>query len=531
MTTSRAIKWMRIAACFLGVLALGIASFYLIENHRGKAAWADTHAWLESKGESLDPSTYSPAPVPDDQNFWGTPTLLDLVPKDETARNDPARAAKAKRLKEIDIVNVDEESKNNPMEIPTWANMSRNKRYNLAVWAAYYAASKNYASILRGNSDAEKILSAFQPYDRELKELALASDRPFSQIPRKHDPAKILVEPLEYLSPTLMLSKALGLRIYAAAVARDDQTFRDSIRIINRLAEGLYRDPLVISQLVAVTCQDFLVQSVWQCLEERLLSAQELAWLEAELSTINVLPPARNAIAFETLLVSPASYDVFASSNPDRLRAFRNITGVEETFSFSNLGTTLRQTAFILAPSGWFEQQKKNTVLPFYTGVLVPFRTETIGPQIPILDKADTLPQKEARKGSWFDPLPDFQSSLGTVSWIIKLFQAENTLRQARIACALERYYLDHHSYPSDLQPLVPAYLKEIPKDLIDGAPMRYRTTPQGRYLIYSIGWNQVDDGGLVPDLHELQSRSDRAAEGDWVWSYPPPAVRAAAKD
>lgn len=531
MTTSRVIKWMRIVACFLGVLALGIAAFYLIENHRGKAAWADAQAWLKSKGESLDPATYSPAPVPDDQNFWEAPPLLDLVPKDETARDDPDRVARAKRLKEIDIVNTAEESENNPAEIPAWANMSRNKRYDLAVWAAYYAASKNYAPILRGNSDAEKILSAFQPYDRELKELTLASSRPFSQIPRKHDPAKVLTEPLEYLTPTLMLSTALGLRIYAAAVARDDQTFRDSVLIMIRLNEGLYRDPLIISQLIAVACQGTLMQSVWQCLEERLLSNQQLEWLEAELSTINVLPPARNAIAFEALLVTPAVYDAFGGINTYRHLNYKSIAGIAHDFSFSNPRTTLQQTAFTLAPSGWFEQQKKNTVLPFYTGVLVPFRTEPVGPQIPTLDKAYALHQKEALKGSWFDPLAEAQSSMEMVSSIIRLLQAETTLRQARIACALERYYLDHHAYPQDLQPLVPAYLKEIPKDLIDGAPMRYRTTPQGRYVIYSIGWNQADDGGLVPDLKELQTRSDRAAEGDWVWSYPPPAVRAAAKD
>jgi hypothetical protein len=51
--------------------------------------------------------------------------------------------------------------------------------------------------------------------------------------------------------------------------------------------------------------------------------------------------------------------------------------------------------------------------------------------------------------------------------------------------------------------------LKEIPRDLIGGGELRYRRTSGNEYVLYSVGWNQVDDGGYVADSPE---------KGDWVW-------------
>ncbi len=67
----------------------------------------------------------------------------------------------------------------------------------------------------------------------------------------------------------------------------------------------------------------------------------------------------------------------------------------------------------------------------------------------------------------------------------------------ARVACALERYRLADGQLPEKLEALVPRYLAKIPNDVIDGQPLRYRLESDGNYVIYSIGWNQTDDGGV----------------------------------
>lgn len=107
----------------------------------------------------------------------------------------------------------------------------------------------------------------------------------------------------------------------------------------------------------------------------------------------------------------------------------------------------------------------------------------------------------------------------------IQVTAANQTLvNEAQIACALERYHLAHGEYPATLDALVPQYMTALPHDVIGGQPLHYRrldapataaagtgTSPR-QYLLYSVGWNQTDDGGQPGTLEEV-------GKGDWVWS------------
>ena len=63
-------------------------------------------------------------------------------------------------------------------------------------------------------------------------------------------------------------------------------------------------------------------------------------------------------------------------------------------------------------------------------------------------------------------------------------------------ALAVHRYYLRYGQWPESLKQLVPEFLSEIPVDLVDGQPIRYKNDGSGP-IIYSIGNDNVDDGGL----------------------------------
>jgi hypothetical protein len=84
--------------------------------------------------------------------------------------------------------------------------------------------------------------------------------------------------------------------------------------------------------------------------------------------------------------------------------------------------------------------------------------------------------------------------------------QNQTLVHEALIACALERYRVAHNAYPEKLDALVPQYLDKIPTDIIGGRPLHYRRADGGKFLLYSVGWNETDDGG--------KSGSD----DDWVW-------------
>lgn len=91
----------------------------------------------------------------------------------------------------------------------------------------------------------------------------------------------------------------------------------------------------------------------------------------------------------------------------------------------------------------------------------------------------------------------------------------------ARTACALERYRIAHGEYPQTLNELAPQFIAKVSCDLVNGQPLHYRLTPDGQFILYSIGWKQRDAGGTVIYEGTTKTWPDRD-KSDWVWRYPP---------
>jgi hypothetical protein len=106
----------------------------------------------------------------------------------------------------------------------------------------------------------------------------------------------------------------------------------------------------------------------------------------------------------------------------------------------------------------------------------------------------------------------NFLAAIGNPN-IIKATQTlahnQTLVNEAQIACALERYRLAHGEYPETLDALKPEFIEKLPHDIIGGQPLFYRRTGDGKFLLYSVGWNETDDGGIT---------SDKMDQGDWVW-------------
>lgn len=102
------------------------------------------------------------------------------------------------------------------------------------------------------------------------------------------------------------------------------------------------------------------------------------------------------------------------------------------------------------------------------------------------------------------------------------------------IGIALELYQRKTGHYPPTLADLSPAYQPHVPVDPCDGQPMRYKLV-DGKPLVYSIGTDLDDDGGIepfvkpnvslkpAPNSHSLAiGRADERYDGDWIL-YPTP--------
>jgi hypothetical protein len=99
-----------------------------------------------------------------------------------------------------------------------------------------------------------------------------------------------------------------------------------------------------------------------------------------------------------------------------------------------------------------------------------------------------------------------------------KIAITQSSVDLARVACALERYHLAHGEYPAMFDALAPLFIEKLPHDIIGGQPLHYLRTNDGKFLLYSVGWNETDDGGQVGLNKDGKFDWQR---GDWVWQYP----------
>ena len=95
------------------------------------------------------------------------------------------------------------------------------------------------------------------------------------------------------------------------------------------------------------------------------------------------------------------------------------------------------------------------------------------------------------------------------------LLRMQTLINEGQLACALERYRLTRGDYPETLDALTPEFIQRPPRDIVNGAPLKYHRTPDERFLLYSVGWNETDDGGK-----DLSNPSDPKSlqNGDWTW-------------
>jgi hypothetical protein len=93
-----------------------------------------------------------------------------------------------------------------------------------------------------------------------------------------------------------------------------------------------------------------------------------------------------------------------------------------------------------------------------------------------------------------------------------KTAQAQTSVDQAVIACGLERYRLANGQFPEKLESLAPQFIPRLPTDMLTGEPYNYRRTEDGQFVLYSVGWDQKDDGGR-PGRTMFDEKG-----GNWVW-------------
>ncbi len=84
------------------------------------------------------------------------------------------------------------------------------------------------------------------------------------------------------------------------------------------------------------------------------------------------------------------------------------------------------------------------------------------------------------------------------LEWMAKSYLNHRaTCRATAAALAAERYRLEHGTWPTSWEQLIPKYLATVPIDPFTSKPLFLKLLPDG-LVIYSVGSNGIDDGGSI---------------------------------
>jgi hypothetical protein len=392
-----------------------------------------------------------------------------------------------------------------------FGNWSTARLYDLKVWQDYYrklAAKTNFFPVARQpQTPAKDVLLALSRYDSTLEELDNASRLRYSRFPLDYsteNPAKI------YPLYAQLKSCSVVLQLRAIAELQDGQSEKalKDIQLIFRLAESIHTEPLLPSQLARLAMIQIALQPVYEGLARHKWSDPELAEIDSDLATLDFLADFKFAMRSELVFYQQGIFD-FLRRHPEELF---NYDADYDPLSFST------KTISRLIPSGWFYQNQTRCARCILEDCIpaADLNKKTVSPTRASIATAH-LAADQAHPNP-YNFLEGFFLT-GLEYSALRFAHNQSSIDLARVGIALERFRLAHGGYPNALADLTPQFLQSIPHDVINGQPLKYRRTNDGQFVLYSVGWDEKDDGGLVV-LNEWGS-SQNIKKGDWVWKYP----------
>jgi hypothetical protein len=558
-------------ACFATVVAL----FYTEENWRGKRAWENCKHELEAKGVVLDWSAYIPPPVPDNQNFFKAPGINEAdwvgrgsreftkhLSSASQSSNNPMLVAELKVVPsntKLDVENggtilrlEDSDARKQAEQLirailgpsavgtrgfypliarplnqvqPAVAVVPLDKMHTaqeiLKIFPDTIEGSHVQIKLASANSfsvflspppiAARDYLQASDASKADFDNLRKALERPYTRIDGDYTQPATMPIPNFITMRTVAQILAERAKCYLL-LGQPDKGLRE-LTLLHDVCRVLESKPTgkpmtLVAAMINVAITRLYTDTVTDGMRLQTLREPQLAVIENQLSEINLLPYVFSAFEQEpaavcrTLEISPASklaaMFFFDPPNPNLKEKLKN------------------PTYFLIRwmPRGWVYQNMVNIAMSHQkiaesfepaSNLVLPRKAEMANGEIG---------QLALRHGPYTFlaaiTLPNYTKATQRLAY------NQTSANETLLACALERFRLARGEFPETLDALTPQFIEKLPHDLIGGQPLHYRRTDDGKFLLYSIGWNEKDDGGEVALNKEGKEDLEN---GDWVWS------------
>ena len=552
----------------LGVLAGLVLLFYVVENWRGKRAWETHKRELEARGESFDPKAFFPPMVPDAENILKVPgfdvwltrghkghdpkKLKPLLPSLQDARPlkrpplfelhiwldsdgaPPADAIPAARLSSLDdllrLAGVRAFAAPDDGGVILGSRPDLKPRRFIVRMAGkpdlstpekvgkLFPASRigirleltDEKNVFRGSGlsvlVAEDVLELFRQHAAEVDAFREAFRRPHARFDNdlSDDP---ITWPIVNSVFTRSIAQTMSAHAKACLLLGRPGAAMSDLAILARLMTYLRESsPSLVSAMVAAVIAGLYVDVVADGMSEGLW--QEPQWIEIQ----------EQLRRFE--LLKDVTQAIRLGERPAKGFFVQDMSGMAGARVFTSPGEIWPKGVdsidlyLLLAPRGWiYQNQLLNSHLTQQFLNAVDVKGQRIDPA---KVGADTHTRDQA-----FERTTPYNYLVGWMSphynAVSKNLAAQQTqINLARVACALERHRKANGGYPDSLAVLAPAFIDIVPHDIVNGQPLKYRRTEEGRYLLYSVAWNCKDDGGRSAGPN-LSSRDS----ADWTWPAP----------
>jgi hypothetical protein len=327
---------------------------------------------------------------------------------------------------------------------------------------------------------------------------------------------------LPHLDAIRECAEVLELRAIAELQnGRNDKALAD-VNLMLRLTDASRIEPFLYSHIVRIEILQKALQPIYEGLVNREWSDSQLAELDSKLSNFDFLTDYKFALR-GYMIVDGHGFIEYLRRDPGQI--FEQPMSLGEGPE-TNPSTLVDSGIGNLIPAGWYYQNELNVdrvTEEFYLPV-VDTNHEILSPIS--VRRAEAAVEAEAEIPH-VGPYNFFERGVdGLLGDAMTVAYGQNAANLARVAIALERYWLAHGEYPESLTPLAPEFIMRLPHNIIDGQPLHYRRTANGQFVLYSVGWNETDEGGVVVLIKETSGEEGalhgvNRAKGDWVWRYP----------
>ncbi len=433
--------------------------FYAEENSRGLRVWQKAEREITARGESLNWDDYIPKHIPDAQNFNKAPMMAEWF---------------------VHSTNGTAISFSTLMANPeTHTNfITESSASNYLAWSA-----------------------AFEPQFNQIRE---ALKRP--AVWMDGDYSEGFKQPVPNFVNYRAVSQVLTHRAKCHLLLGQPAEALDDLTLLHHLNLTLVKTgkPVILVSSMIHTAIAWLYADAVACgLDSHAWREPELAALQKQLAEIHLLPAVGNSLREERA----SACHLLEFSTLEKIRKYSNPRNSEADLDW-----------WFILPGGWvYQNMAALATLEGQTIACVDFTNETISPykaKVAALNVDQSFHHETPYNYIAAVVTPNFVKALEVTS------RNQTMVDQAQIVCALERYRLVNGKYPATLSTLVPQFLGQVPHDVITGTPMNYVRSDEQNFVLYSVGWNEADDGGIT--VRNRDGAEDRD-NGDWVWSYRSP--------